>query len=54
MMPRLKLTYIAVLAAVLLPGCAMMGPDYQRPEMPVPAKFAEQADATNQAEISRT
>lgn len=55
MMPRLKLTYIAVLAAVLLPGCAMMGPDYQRPEAPVPAKFTEQADApATQAEISRT
>lgn len=40
MTSRLKLTHLFVVAA-LLPGCALMGPDYFRPKETVPAKYSE-------------
>ena len=54
MMPRLKLTYLAALSA-LLPACALVGPDYQRPEMDMPAQYGTTQDTQNStAEISST
>jgi len=48
MMPRLKFTHLLVVAA-LLPGCALMGPDYFRPKDTVPEKFAADEVSQNQA-----
>ena len=54
MMPRLKLTYLAALSA-LLPACALVGPDYQRPEIEMPAQYGTTQDTQNAAaEISST
>ena len=30
-----------VLIAMLVPGCALVGPDYQRPEIEIPADYSE-------------
>ncbi len=38
-MSRLKLTYLMVIA-VSFSGCALMGPDYQRPDNPLPAQYS--------------
>lgn len=38
-MPRIKLSGW-VLLATLLPGCVLMGPDYQRPSLSLPAMFS--------------
>lgn len=40
--PKRALLYIAVLAT-LMPGCALMGPDYGRPKEVAPAMFSEDA-----------
>ncbi|HSH72755.1 MAG TPA: efflux transporter outer membrane subunit [Methylophilaceae bacterium] len=48
MMPRLKFMHLLVVAA-LLPGCALMGPDYFRPKDTVPEKFAADEVSQNQA-----
>jgi multidrug efflux system outer membrane protein len=60
MMPRsrlvkMSLVHLAVVAA-LLPGCALMGPDYKRPDNNVPAQFSEKDVAQDQAgpQISAT
>ncbi|MEO8417129.1 MAG: TolC family protein, partial [Methylophilaceae bacterium] len=60
MMPRsrlvkINLVHLAVVAA-LLPGCALMGPDYKRPDNTVPAQFSEKDVAQEQAsaQISTT
>ncbi len=60
MMPRsrlvkISLVHLAVVAA-LLPGCALMGPDYKRPDNTVPAQFSEKDVAQEQAaaQISTT
>lgn len=60
MMPRsrlvkISLVHLAVVAA-LLPGCALMGPDYKRPDNNVPAQFSEKDVAQDQAapQISTT
>lgn len=46
MMPRIKISGL-VLLATLLPGCVLMGPDYERPLFSLPAIFSsdEVADA---------
>lgn len=41
-MPRLKLTYLMVVA-VSFSGCALMGPDYQRPDSALPAQYSAPA-----------
>lgn len=46
--PKVKLLTLLVAAAVL-PGCALLGPDYQRPETNVPAQFSEKDVASDQA-----
>ncbi|MBL8476585.1 MAG: efflux transporter outer membrane subunit [Methyloversatilis sp.] len=43
---------LTALAAVLLSGC-MMGPDYVRPELPLPARFAASADGQPQVAVAR-
>jgi multidrug efflux system outer membrane protein len=58
MMPRsrlvkISLVHLAVVAA-LLPGCALMGPDYKRPDNNIPAQFSEKDVAQDQAQISTT
>ena len=50
-MSRIKLTHMAVIAA-LLPGCALIGPDYKRPENNVPAKYSEADSAQGQTEAA--
>lgn len=37
---KMKIAWI-VLVALLIPGCALVGPDYQRPEIEVPAEYSE-------------
>lgn len=49
MMPRLKLFHLLVLAT-LVPGCAMIGPDYFRPKEAAPEKFSEADVSQGQAE----
>lgn len=41
-MPRLKLSYLMVFA-VSFSGCALMGPDYQRPESTLPSQYSAPA-----------
>lgn len=54
MMPRVKLLRLAVVAA-LLPGCALVGPDYKRPESHVPAQYSESVSSDQAtAPISHT
>lgn len=43
---------LTALAAVLLSGC-MVGPDYVRPELPLPARFAASADGQPQVAVAR-
>jgi multidrug efflux system outer membrane protein len=52
---KISLVHLAVVAA-LLPGCALMGPDYKRPDNTVPAQFSEKDVAQEQAasQISTT
>ena len=52
---KISLVHLAVVAA-LLPGCALMGPDYKRPDNTVPAQFSEKDVAQDQAaqQISTT
>lgn len=52
---KMSLVHLAVVAA-LLPGCALMGPDYKRPDNNVPAQFSEKDVAQDQAaqQISAT
>lgn len=45
-----KITFIAV--AMLLAGCKSVGPDYQRPNLDVPAQYNEAADAAESKVIS--
>ncbi|HEY8119195.1 MAG TPA: efflux transporter outer membrane subunit [Methylophilaceae bacterium] len=45
---KLKLSSL-VLLAVTLPGCALLGPDYERPDAKVPAQFSEKDITTEQA-----
>lgn len=45
-----KITFIAV--AMLLAGCKSVGPDYQRPNLDVPAQYSEAADAAESKVIS--
>ena len=45
---KISLVHLAVVAA-LLPGCALMGPDYKRPDNTVPAQFSEKDVAQDQA-----
>lgn len=52
-MLRFKLIPLAVMVT-LLPACAMMGPDYKRPEPKVPAAFTEAAVQEATPEISST
>lgn len=54
-MTRLKLTHLAIFAA-LLPGCALLGPDYERPALDMPAEYNVAGAVENQgeAEISST
>lgn len=49
---KIKLVCVAV-AAVLLASCKSVGPDYQRPLLPVPAKYGEAANPAT-AEVSNT
>ncbi|WP_439537591.1 efflux transporter outer membrane subunit [Methyloversatilis sp.] len=43
---------LTALAALLLSGC-MVGPDYVRPELPLPARFAASADGQPQVAVAR-
>lgn len=45
-----KITFIVV--AMLLAGCKSVGPDYQRPNLDVPARYSEAADAAESKVIS--
>ncbi|MEQ1488012.1 MAG: efflux transporter outer membrane subunit [Methylotenera sp.] len=45
-----KITFIVV--AMLLAGCKSVGPDYQRPNLDVPAQYSEAADAAESKVIS--
>lgn len=49
---NLKLICLAV-AAVLLAGCKSVGPDYERPQLPLPAQYGEAANQA-QAQVSST
>ncbi|MEY3884204.1 MAG: hypothetical protein RLZZ379_1482 [Pseudomonadota bacterium] len=40
---KIKLVCVAV-AAVLLASCKFVGPDYQRPLLPLPAQYGEVAN----------
>ncbi|CAG0964408.1 Outer membrane protein OprM [Methylophilaceae bacterium] len=56
MMPRIKLSGF-LLIATLMPGCMLLGPDYQRPESPLPAQFSadgQPAAGQSEAAISST
>jgi multidrug efflux system outer membrane protein len=44
MMP-LRTHYLAMLGALLLPACTLLGPDYQRPDLNMPEQYSA-ADAT--------
>lgn len=48
MMPRLKLTYLGVFSA-LLPACTLLGPDYQRPDIQMPAQYGEAQETQGEA-----
>ena len=55
-MPRIKLSGF-LLIATLMPGCMLLGPDYQRPESPLPAQFSadgQPAAGQSEAAISST
>lgn len=60
MIPRSRLVKMSLVhwavVVVLLPGCALMGPDYKRPDNNVPAQFSEKDVAQDQAaaQISAT
>lgn len=47
-----RLPALTALAALLLSGC-MVGPDYVRPELPLPARFAVSADGQPQVAVAR-
>jgi outer membrane protein, multidrug efflux system len=49
---NIKLVCLAV-AAVLLAGCKSVGPDYQRPQLPLPAQYGE-AENQAQAQVSNS
>jgi multidrug efflux system outer membrane protein len=52
MMPRTRIAGWLLLAT-LLPGCAMLGPDYQRPSFSLPAIFGtDSASDTDQAVLT--
>ena len=51
MMPRLKLTYLSVLFA-LLPACTLLGPDYQRPDVTMPAQYGVTQETQNDNETT--
>lgn len=42
MKSRMNLAKLVLLAAASLSGCALVGPDYQRPESDMPAQYSEQ------------
>jgi multidrug efflux system outer membrane protein len=46
--PEFKLLSL-MLAVAVLPGCALIGPDYKRPDTNVPAQFSEQDGASEQS-----
>ena len=47
--PRLKLRLIGLsVVAVLMAGCKTVGPDYQRPEVSLPATYAEGVSQVSQ------
>jgi multidrug efflux system outer membrane protein len=48
MMPSLKLHYLAILSA-LLPACTLLGPDYKRPDVNMPAQYNEAESGQQQA-----
>ena len=49
---NVKLVCLAV-AAVFLAGCKSVGPDYERPQLPLPAQYGEAANQA-QAQVSST
>jgi len=51
MKPSTKINAL-LLMAVLLPGCAMLGPDYQRPVFSLPALFGEETAAESQMQLN--
>lgn len=51
MKPSIKINAL-LLMAVLLPGCAMLGPDYQRPVFSLPALFGEETAAESQMQLT--
>lgn len=51
MKPSMKITGL-LLAAAFLPGCALMGPDYQRPSFSLPALFGEDAATEQQMQLT--
>ena len=51
MKPSTKINAL-LLMAVLLPGCAMLGPDYQRPAFSLPALFGAETAAESQMQLS--
>lgn len=51
MMPRIKISGYLLLVA-LLPGCMLMGPDYQRPSFSLPAIFSSDAANADQAPLA--
>lgn len=54
-MPRLRLPTLAMLSA-LLPACTLLGPDYKRPDVDMPAQYSvpETAQGQAQAQVSST
>lgn len=46
--PEFKLLSL-MLAVAVLPGCALIGPDYKRPDTNVPAQFSEQDGASGES-----
>ncbi|MEY3746911.1 MAG: hypothetical protein RL194_370 [Pseudomonadota bacterium] len=51
MKPSTKINAL-LLMAVLLPGCAMLGPDYQRPVFSLPALFGAETAAESQMQLT--
>lgn len=49
MMPRFKFSYLLILS-LLLPACTLLGPDYQRPELDIPAQYGQSGETDGQAE----
>ncbi len=51
MKPSMKITGLLLVAA-FLPGCALLGPDYQRPSFSLPALFGEDAATEQQMQLT--